>query len=97
MGTSVDEGIQKYPWESKIEKVIFRGHLTGADFDYHETTLEHKYYNPEKLKRLHYFAPQRFPRLEMILLSSRRPELLDAGLIGIYKGLEEPLHQAFAP
>ena len=31
--------------------------MTGADFDYHETTLEHRYYNPEKLKRLHYFAP----------------------------------------
>ena len=35
VGTEIDKGGQKYPWENKEEKAFFRGVSTGADLDYY--------------------------------------------------------------
>ena len=63
-GDEVDIASNKSPWESKEEKVFFRGWTTGWDLDYYKDLSDFK---PDRLKLLHEADPGRWPRLEMVL------------------------------
>lgn len=90
------DGDVDHPWDEKVEVAFYRGQMTGADFDTHDAKLEKTEVDPELLKERHISKPEAFPRLEILRLSTERPDMVDAAYIGAYPGLREQIPTAFA-
>lgn len=74
----VVEGIEKWPWEKRVEKGFWRGKLTGMDLDtFPIGTVEHNP-SPETIRHKIIENPASWPRIYLTYLSSHNPEYIDA-------------------
>ena len=58
----VNQGIKKFPWESRIEKAFFRGAFTGHHLDYFPVGIFEHNPSPDQVKNLILEDPNRWKR-----------------------------------
>ena len=74
----VKEGIEKYKWEDKEDKVFWRGKLTGMNLDYFQVGVAEHNPRPEKVREMILENPSIWQRVFVCYLSTFHPDIIDA-------------------
>ena len=93
---AVDEGIQKFPCDKKVNKIFFRGWASGLQFDYFPQQIRNEDIRGEDMLEALDNKTETWQRVAFVRLGNEYPDIIDAAITGHYDNLQEHVYWAFA-